>query len=131
MSGPDLRPRYVARVNWAAFLGALVGSTLGAGGAIAAALLTRGTALETEQRQLATHLHEQVLTGKMSYDRATELLNAVRPATRRWPPGRSRRVRDSADAWLNLLADADLAAHLPPEAGPEYDVPNDEQDGGA
>ncbi len=115
-------------MNWAAFLGAFLGSAVGAGGAITAALLTRGSALETELRQLATHLHEQVLTGKMSYDKAAELLNAARPAIHRWPPGRGRRVRDSADAWLNLLADADiLAAHLPAGAEPEYDVPTDEQ----
>jgi hypothetical protein len=122
--------RYVARVNWAAFLGAFIGSALGAAGAVSAALLTRGTALESEYHELATHLHEQVSAGKMSHDRAADLLNAVQPTTRRWPPGRDRRVRDAADAWLNLLADAELAAHLPPEPGPEYDVPNDQQDGG-
>ena len=66
----------------------------------------------------------------MSFDRETELRDAVRPATRWWPPGLARRIRDSAYAWLNLLADADLAAHLPPEAGPEYGMPDDEQDGG-
>lgn len=67
------------------------------------------------------------MTGKMSYDRAPRRCPPGDPAVASGPGAPDT---DSADAWLNLLADADLAAHLPPEAGPDYAVPNDEQDGG-
>jgi hypothetical protein len=107
----------------AAFGGALLGSFL----SFAAALLARGTALETDLRELATELHNQVRAQTVSVEGAAALLEARRPRARWWKLGRAKRVNESLDAWLDLFDDAQLrSTALPPDVEPSYPVPDDD-----
>lgn len=103
-----------------AFLGAFFGSL----GAYAAALLTRGTTLETALQELAVDLHRQVREQTMTVEGAAALLEASRPTVRWWKIGRARRVNRTLDVRLDRFDEAHLlAGTLPPGAEPDYPVP--------
>jgi hypothetical protein len=108
----------------AAFGGALLGSFL----SYAAALLARGTALETDLRELATDLHNQVREQTVSVEGAAALLEALRPRVRWWKFGRAKRVNESVDKWLDLFDDAQLRSGLlSSDLESSYPVPEDDE----
>lgn len=105
-----------------AFLGALFGSF----GAYAAALLSRGTALETSLQELAVDLHRQVREQTMTVQGAGALLEASRPDVHWWSVARARRVSHSVDVWLDRFDEAQLlSGTLPPGGEPDYPVPGE------
>lgn len=94
---------------WPAFVGGLLGSSV----SYAVALVARGTALETDVRELAMALHERVRQGAMTVDGATALLDACRPPTRRLAARRARRVNRTLDVWPARFDEVHLLVQKP------------------
>lgn len=108
-------------MNW---LPAFIGSFLGSLFAYGAALLARGTALETDLRVMATDLYERVRNDTMTVSGAMALLEAARPQQRWWKLGRVRRVNRSIEAWLDRFDEAALLSGVQPDPELErYPVP--------